>query len=128
MFLLFRKKHQNRNTEQQRRARGKQRDILFKTRFAIRSLYLPPSSPPFTPSTLVQNRLRRFSLFLTLRHPSQIRKTRKLLVEEELYAVHRTVTVLSDNDLSNIFIFRIRIIIVFAIEERYNIRILLQGT
>ena len=55
-------------------------------------------------------------------------KLGKLLVEKQINRIHRAIAVLGNNQFSNIFIFRFRIIVIFAIQKSYDISILLQRT
>ena len=51
----------------------------------------------------------------------------ELLLEEQINGIYRTVTMLSNNQLG-VLVFRFRIVVILAVQECYDIRILLQRT
>ena len=54
-------------------------------------------------------------------------KLGELLLEEQINGIYRTITMLSNNQLS-MLVFRIRIVLILAVQKGYDIRILLQRT
>lgn len=54
----------------------------------------------------------------------QIAEFRKLLMEEQFYRIDRPITVLCNNDFSDILILCLRVIIIFAVQKRHNISVL----
>ena len=68
--------------------------------------------------------------FLAILHivgrAQQIGKLGELFVEEELNRVDRAVAVLGDDDIGDVLIFRFSIVVVFAVEEHYDVGILLE--
>lgn len=57
---------------------------------------------------------------------SKAYKLGELLVEEQVYRANRAVTVLGDDKFRYVFIFGFRVIVVFAVQEHYNIGVLFQ--
>ena len=63
--------------------------------------------------------------FLTLFMPRrQVDEAGELFVKEKTHGIHRTVTVLGDDQFGDVLILGIRIIIIFAIQKHNNISIL----
>ena len=57
---------------------------------------------------------------------SKAYKLGELLMEEQVYRANRAVTVLGDDKFRYVFIFGFRVIVIFAVQEHYNIGVLLQ--
>ena len=57
---------------------------------------------------------------------SKAYKLGELLMEEQVYRANRAVAVLGDDKFRYVFIFGFGVIVIFAVQEHYNIRVLLQ--
>ena len=64
-------------------------------------------------------------LFLFI-HFRQTYKLGKLFVEEQVDGAYRTVTVLGDDKLGDVFVFGFGVVVIFAVQEHYDIGILFE--
>ena len=66
-----------------------------------------------------------YSVFLFI-HLCQADKFGELFVEEQVDSAYRAVAVLGDDKLGDIFVFGFRVVVIFAVQEHYNIGVLFE--
>ena len=64
-------------------------------------------------------------LFLFI-HLCQADKLSELFMEEQVDGAYRAVAVLGDDKLGDVFIFGFRVVVIFAVQEHYNIGVLFE--
>ena len=64
-------------------------------------------------------------LFLFI-HFRQADKFGELFVEEQVDGAYRAVAVLGDDKLGDVFVFSFGVVVIFAVQEHYDIGVLLQ--
>ena len=59
--------------------------------------------------------------------PLDIRESRGAVEETEMHRAHRSIAMFSDNDLGNVFLIRVLVVLVLAVDEDDDVGVLLDA-